>query len=358
MSDDYQGQLHRLLRPNWGSINQFAQELYSIFAKKPEPGSAMSAASPEAKRRLAAEQGDESEIDPQTGERTARAKQKAIEKERATNPILKMAADNRLEIVQAAKKIAADPRDESAWNEYKLAQAKSESIGRLEQEDLTNFQKINPDLPAPQWNYPETEEAYQEEANANRGSSGPSWRMPTPQADAGSLSPNLGLLVEAPSSPGGPSLPAHVQADIPAHSAPDAQPDFQAKSGKEIPAGEPAAGDGPVSWKGPPPQGGYYDLRIPVPDADSPRLPIAGTAGVSCWIGKTEGGSHGTAQVVLYPDGPQGQPGDQVDVVIPMLNDDEEIPPGIWISPIFQGNKGTPDKPDLYYYCQLPVWLP
>jgi hypothetical protein len=153
-------------------------------------------------------------------------------------------------------------------------------------------------------------------------------------------------------------MPAHVQADIPAHSAPDAQPAFQPRSGQEIPAGEPAAGDGPLSWKGPPPQNGWFDLRIPVPDADSPRLPIAGTAGVTSWLGKTEGGSGGVAQVVLYPDGPLGPAGDKVDVTIVGIKDDEDIPAGVWMGPIFEGNKGTDANPDLYYFGYLPVWMP
>jgi hypothetical protein len=353
---DFQDQLHRLLRPNWGSINQFAQELYSVLSKKPQPGSAMSAVPADRKAREAAAVPEFDE----TGERTAESKERAVRKERESNPILAEAAQKRLEVVKWKKAVDVDPSQYNLMR-YQQAQDDIANFQRLEDYELERFQGLHPDLPTPQWNHPETEAAYDEEA-ARWSRSGQGGQSPTPSpppADSGpdSQSLNLRLWDGAPART--PALPAHVKADISPHSAPGAVPTYQGYSGKEKTAGELPAIDGPVYRQPQNPEGGYYDLRLPFPDTDDLQLPVASAAGVSSWMGKTTGGSQGLARVVLYPEGPKGPPADRpVDVVIAGIRDDEEIPAGIWVSPIFQGNKGTADRPELYYYAQLPVWLP
>jgi hypothetical protein len=58
-----------------------------------------------------------------------------------------------------------------------------------------------------------------------------------------------------------------------------------------------------------------------------------------------------TYKVTLYPDGPQGDRGDDVEVVILQISKDDEIPQDTWLFPIARlGTDGT-------YYAQPPVWI-
>lgn len=69
----------------------------------------------------------------------------------------------------------------------------------------------------------------------------------------------------------------------------------------------------------------------------------------SVFMGKVVSGSGASYVVELYPGGPNSDPGDHVAVGIPMIDSDEQIPAGTWLSPIIQFGDT--------YACQPPVWM-
>jgi hypothetical protein len=74
-----------------------------------------------------------------------------------------------------------------------------------------------------------------------------------------------------------------------------------------------------------------------------------GGGDASVFVGKVMSGFGAAYKVELYPSGLTADPGDTVDVIVPVIADGEQIPAGSTIVPIVQAG-------DLYYY-QPPVWM-
>jgi hypothetical protein len=90
------------------------------------------------------------------------------------------------------------------------------------------------------------------------------------------------------------------------------------------------------------------------PEWVEPTWPIGG-GGTTVFVGKVESGSGDTYQVKLYQDGPDGDPDDEpVEVTIPTIDPDEQIPADTWLFGIFQF---TNDDGDFIYYAQPPIWM-
>lgn len=99
-------------------------------------------------------------------------------------------------------------------------------------------------------------------------------------------------------------------------------------------------------------------------DLATSRLPFVpgGSGGTTTFLGKVKSGKGDTYQVTLYPNGPKGAAGEVVEVTIPFIDPDDQIPGGTWINPIFQFPRpaGTfgPTQIESVYSCQVPVWMP
>jgi len=76
-------------------------------------------------------------------------------------------------------------------------------------------------------------------------------------------------------------------------------------------------------------------------------------AGGGMW-GKITGGVGSNHQATLYPEGPQGPAGESVELFIPMIGGNEEIPPDTWVSGITEHSLGGGAP---YYAYQPPTWL-
>jgi hypothetical protein len=96
-----------------------------------------------------------------------------------------------------------------------------------------------------------------------------------------------------------------------------------------------------------------YALRFPTVDWDSPR---PGGGGDKVIWGRVTGGKGSKWEVMLYPDGPEGDPSpdEAVEVTIPMIHADEVPPDDMWICPVTK-DKGSDGKTK--YYAQPTVWL-
>lgn len=109
-------------------------------------------------------------------------------------------------------------------------------------------------------------------------------------------------------------------------------------------------GPSPVRFERPPQvlnpaTGNYDDLRNRVLDYPVDPYRVV-------FMGKVSSGTGNTYQVVLYPDGPDGDPGDTVTVKIQNIAADETLDPATWLVPVFRLSAGTADT----YYAQPAVW--
>lgn len=80
-----------------------------------------------------------------------------------------------------------------------------------------------------------------------------------------------------------------------------------------------------------------------------------GGGGTTVFIGQVGSDSTGSsAGVLLYPDGPTGDPGDMVEVEFPGVDPTETIPAGMWVYSIFEFTDSSGDN---VYYANPPTWL-
>lgn len=80
-----------------------------------------------------------------------------------------------------------------------------------------------------------------------------------------------------------------------------------------------------------------------------PTVPAAAGGDSSVFIGKIVSGDGKSYKVQLFPDGLDSDPGDTVDVAVPILADGENLTTGSLIVPIVQAGE--------FYYYQPPVWM-
>ncbi len=85
-------------------------------------------------------------------------------------------------------------------------------------------------------------------------------------------------------------------------------------------------------------------------------VPISGGGGTTAFLGKVVSGSGDTYVVDLYGNGSGRVKTATVSVTIPQIADDEQIPAGTWINPVFRftvvGIETTTT-----YECQVPIWV-
>lgn len=89
------------------------------------------------------------------------------------------------------------------------------------------------------------------------------------------------------------------------------------------------------------------------PDYPPPPYPAAASGGTTVFIGKVTGRSGAKSLVTLYPDGPAGDPGDDVEVQIQDLDASDSVPNG-WLFGIFQF---TDSDGNTYYTAKPPMWV-
>lgn len=93
----------------------------------------------------------------------------------------------------------------------------------------------------------------------------------------------------------------------------------------------------------------FKEFRPIVPPRDLQHIPREIPRATAVLMGKVTGGSGETWGVTLYPDGPDGDPGDDVEVTCKGVHADEEAPADAWIAGIARFG-------DTYFY-QPTVWL-
>ncbi len=131
--------------------------------------------------------------------------------------------------------------------------------------------------------------------------------------------------------------------------------------------------NGPITFAGPGsgitiPDGGTFnftgggfniDGSIHLTNGDYLKdgIPVSGGgAGTTAFLGKVVSGTGDTYVVDLYGNGSGRVKTATVEVTIPQIADDETIPAGTWINPVFRftvvGIETTTT-----YECQVPIWL-
>jgi hypothetical protein len=89
-------------------------------------------------------------------------------------------------------------------------------------------------------------------------------------------------------------------------------------------------------------------------DYPTPSMPSAGGGGTTIFIGQVVSHDSSGAQVTLYPDGPDNDPGDDVTVTIQDLDPEEKLDAETWLYSIFELSDADGNKK---YYCKPPMWV-